>query len=334
MKKTILVLSLLFSLLGILRSFFFVFYNFEDVTEFLNFIIFSIQPYGFAGMDIYVPRYLINGNAEGGTISMGLINFSFLLTFFSGTIIYYFSKYKETKLLAFNYSLVFLDSIIKVCYFIVFFKSDKLRIYDVFYIAITLLYIFISYYFITKELSPNTIENNNPITENNLENASNSKRFLNLLIDSFIIIVVAFRFIGYAERNEQLTSIFYYFKMTFGDNFAVLIFFSTIKFIYYLVFESIFKSTPAKFITACYVTDEEGNSPKFSMILKRTLLRFVPFESFSFLLGKNLHDDYSDTYVVNKKTDRKIEDRYTQFLVVAVGILLVIYFYMSSRHYY
>ena len=68
--------------------------------------------------------------------------------------------------------------------------------------------------------------------------------------------------------------------------------------------------------------------------LKRTLLRFVPFESFSFLLGKNLHDDYSDTYVVNKKTDRKIEDRYTLFLVVAVGILLVIYFYMSNRHSY
>lgn len=332
MKKIILGLSLLFSLLGILRSFFFVFYDFEDVTEFLNFIVFSIQPYGFAGMDIYVPRYLIHGN-EGGSISMGLINLSFYLTFLSGTFIYYFSKYKETKLLAFNYSLVFLDSIIKICSLIIFFNIDKLRIYSVLYIVITLLYLFISYYFLIKELNSHTIDNNQ-ITENNLENASNSKRFLNLLIDSFIIIVIVFGYIKYADRNNDVTTFFSYFRNFFGDKFASIAFFCTIKFIYYLVFESIFKSTPAKFITDSYVTDEEGNPPNFSMILKRTLLRFVPFESFSFLMGKNLHDDYSDTYIVNKKTNRKIEDRYTLFLAVAFGILIVTYFFMSSRYPY
>lgn len=333
MKKIILVLSLLFSLLGILRSFFFVFYDFDEVTEFLNFIVFSIQPYGFAGMNIYVPRFLINGNA-GGSISMGLINLSFFLTFLSGTFIYYFSKYKETKLLVFNYSLMFLDSIIKVFYFILLFNFGKLRVYDVLYIVVTLLYLFISYYFITKELNPNTIENDNQITENNFENSSNSKRFINLLIDSFIIMIIAFGFISYAERNEESASVFIHFKTVFGDKFAAIAFFYTIKFIYYLLFESIFKTTPAKAITACYVIDEEGNSPNFSVILKRTLLRFVPFESFSFLLGKNLHDDYSDTFVVNKKTDRKVEDRYTIFLAITFGILIVTYFFMSSRYPY
>ncbi|OWU90657.1 RDD family protein [Flavobacterium sp. WLB] len=334
MKKIILGLSLLFSLLGILRSFFFVFYDFEEVTEFLNFIVFRIQPYGFAGMDIYVPRHLINGNAEGGSISMGLINLSFFLTFLSGTIIYYFSKYKETKLLVFNYSLMFLDSIIKVFYFIALFNISKLRVYDVLYIIVTLLYIFIPYYFITKELNPKIIDNDNQITENNLDNSSNSKRFINLLIDSFVIIVIVFGFISYAERNQESASVFTYFRIVFGDKFAAIAFFCTIKFIYYLVFESIFKTTPAKAITACNVIDEEGNSPDFLMILKRTLLRFVPFESFSFLMGKNLHDDYSDTYVVNKKIDRKIEDRYTLFLAVAFGILIVTYFFMSSRYPY
>lgn len=333
MKKIILGLSLLFSLLGILKSFFFVFYDFEDVTAFLNFILLDIQPYGFAGMDIYIPRHVIHGD-PGGTISLGLINFFFILTFLSGTLIYYFSKYKETKLLAFNYCLVFLDSITKIISFIILFNLEKLNIYSVSYITITLLYIFISYQFLTKELNPKGIEDDIQTTENELENASNTKRFLNLFIDSFIILTIVFGYIEYADRRNDIMTFFGYFKSAFGEQFAGIAFFWTVKFIYYLLFESIFKTTPAKFITSCYITDEEGNSPNFQMILKRTLLRFIPFESFSFLLGKNLHDDYSDTYVVNKKTDRKIEDRYTQFLVISFGVLLVVYFTMFKRDFY
>jgi len=333
MKKTILALSLLFSLMGILKSFFFVFYDFEDVTEFLNFILLDIQPYGFAGMDIYVPRYLIHG-AEGGTVSMGLVNLFFILTFFSGTLIYYFSKYKETKLLGFNYCLVFLDSIIKIASFILLFNLKKINFYSISYIVTTLLYIFISYQFLTKELNPKGIEDDIQIAENTLENASNTKRFLNLFIDSFIILVIVFGYIEYADRRNDIMTFFSYFRRVFGEQFAGIAFFWTVKFIYYLLFESIFKTTPAKFITSCYITDEEGNSPNFSMILKRTLLRFVPLESFSFLMGKNLHDDYSDTYVINKITDRKIENRYTQFLAISFGILLVVYFTMFKRDFY
>ena len=44
MKKNILILSLIFSLLGFIRSFFFVFYDFDDVTEFINLSLFSSQP--------------------------------------------------------------------------------------------------------------------------------------------------------------------------------------------------------------------------------------------------------------------------------------------------
>ncbi|WP_195760026.1 RDD family protein [Flavobacterium sp. LC2016-23] len=258
--------------------------------------------------------------------SVALINLFFYLSFLAGAIIYYFSKYKETKLLAFNYSLVFLDSVIKIFSFIAYFNSDKLSIYGVTYIAITLLYIFISYHFITKNLNSATIDDSSLTIENNLENASNYKRFLNLSIDSFIIIVVAFGFIGYARQNDHLTTFFSYLKTAFGAKFGILIFFSIIKFLYYLMFESIFKNTPAKILTACYVTDEDGNSPDFSMILKRTILRFIPLESLSFLMGKNLHDDYSNTYVINKKRDFKIEKRYLQILSVSFLIMLVVYF--------
>ncbi|MEO6174366.1 MAG: RDD family protein [Flavobacterium circumlabens] len=327
MKKTIFLLSLFFALWGISLSVFFVFFDIKDLTEFLNFIVFHSNPYHYSGMDIFVVTERTSNSSRSTNIA--LINLFFYLSFLAGALIYYFSKYKETKLLVFNYSLVFLGSIIKIFSFISYFNIDKLGIYDGLYIVITLLYIFISYHFLTKNLNSNTIENNQLI-ENNLENASNYKRFLNLFIDSFIIMVIAFGFITYSEKNQLLTAFFSYLKTTFGDKFGIIVFFYLIKFMYYLMFESIFKNTPAKFLTACYVTDEDGNSPDFSMILKRTLLRFIPLESLSFLMGKNLHDDYSDTYVINNKRDPKTEKRYLQILSISFIIMLVVYFYNLS----
>lgn len=95
-------------------------------------------------------------------------------------------------------------------------------------------------------------------------------------------------------------------------------------------FESIFKATPAKFLTACYVTDNEGKTPTFPMLLKRNLYRLIPLESLSFLVGKNLHDTYSATCVLNKKRNPKVEKRYLQFLGTAFLLVLVIYFF--SEH--
>ncbi len=332
MKKIILVLSLLFSLGGISLAFFFVFFNPVNLTEFLRLIILSIKPYHYSGMDIFVITEKTNEYSR--STSIDLINLFFYLSFLAGSIIYYFSKYKETKLLLFNYSLIFLACVIKTSISILHFNTMELSFYSIINISINLLYIIISYYFITKDLNiveENPISNDIVFIENNLQLSSNYKRFVNLFIDSFIIITIVFGFISYPESFNNKTSIFGYFKNFFGDKFAALSLFYAIKFIYYLLFESILKSTPAKFLTSCYVTDDEGNSPTFSMILKRTLLRFVPFESFSFLMEKNIHDDYSDTYVINKKTDRTIENYYIQFLTIAFGILLVTYFCMSFK---
>lgn len=337
MKKTILVLSLLFSLMGILRSFFFVFYDFEDVTEFLNLAVFSSQPYSFAGMEIYIPRHSIHGNSANSNVSMGLLNLSFFLTFLSGTFIYYFSKYKQTKLLIFNYSLIFLDSTIKIFSAILFFKINKLDIYSAIYIILALCYIYISYRFITKDLNTretNIVNNENETIDDNLENVSNYKRFLNLLIDTSLIFIVCYGFILYADRNDNPVTLFGSFKSAFGDKFGSLIFFCMIKFIYYITFESIFQSTPAKFLTGCYVSDEDGNSPTFSMILKRTLCRFIPFESFSFFPGINMHDNYSCTVVVTNKRELKNENRYLFLLSMSFIIILFFYFYNISQNPY
>lgn len=74
-------------------------------------------------------------------------------------------------------------------------------------------------------------------------------------------------------------------------------------FLYYFVFESIFQRTLGKLITGTKVVDFNGRKPTLGMIAKRTLIRFIPFEAFSFP-GKKAygwHDRWSETYVVKAK---------------------------------
>jgi hypothetical protein len=335
MKKTILVLSFIFSFLGLLCSFIFVFFDFKDITAFSNFVLFSGEPYGFQGMGIYIPRYINDGFSDSSAVSLGLVNLFFYLSFLAGTIIYYVSNYKENRLLIFNFSLIFLNSIIKILFFFIFFNQTKNVFYQVLTLILTLIYMFMSYYFISKHLNlqdNNLISNNNQLVENDLETASNFKRFLNLVIDNSLIIVIIFSFLSAEEYSTILASFLNAFRSLFGERFSSFAFFYIIKFIYYLVLETVFKTTPAKVLTGCYITDEEGNEPNFSMILKRTLCRFIPLEPFSVFVGRFLHDDYSATYVINKKSNTTTEKRYFQFLSIGFVLIIVIYFYDIFKH--
>lgn len=330
MKQTILGLSLLFSLMGIFFSFLFVFVDYKNLTDLTRFIEISLQPYRFSGLDIFIPRHIVGQDPDKSSTSISLVNLFFNSSFLAGAIIYYFSKFKETKLLLFNFCLIILSSIIKITYFIIYFKRENYDLQQILYAIITLFYLFISYKFITKFLNPdesiiNYSEDKTEISY--LENTSNNKRFLNLLVDNFIIIVVSYGLLIWAEHNDLIMILFKKLKYAFGDTSGLFVFFCIIKFIYYLGFEGIFKSTPAKFLTSCYITDEEGNTPDFLAIFKRTFFRFVPFEAFSFLMEKNFHDNYSNTYVINKKRDHNIEKFYFQFLGIGFLIIVSIYIY-------
>ncbi|MEN2402827.1 RDD family protein [Flavobacterium sp. MC2016-06] len=283
-------------------------------------------------MLIYLPTYYSDTRNSG--IGLELLNLYFYLTFFSSAVIYYFSKYKQARLLAFNYCLIFLYSIIKITYTIVYFNKVEFHVYEILYILLTLTYIFMSYYFITKFLNSKetTIpDNEDKIIEKHNQNASVNKRLVNLIIDSTLIFIIVFGLISNIERDDFFMTFFMFLRTTFGERSSFIIFFYVIKFIYYLVFESLFKATPAKFLTGSYVNDEDGNSPNFTMILKRTLYRLIPFESFSFLVGRNLHDNDSHTYVVNNRKETRIDKQYLLFLGISVFTLLVIYFYFNNR---
>lgn len=115
-----------------------------------------------------------------------------------------------------------------------------------------------------------------------LFDAKPGKRFVNLLLDTFIRFLMTVVIV-----------------VMFGENLWITLPFVLV---YYLFFESVFGRTPAKWITKTKVVTENGGRPRFTQILGRTLSRFVPFEPFSFLGNeRGWHDRWSGTRVVDDR---------------------------------
>ncbi|MGC4067023.1 MAG: RDD family protein [Polyangiaceae bacterium] len=70
---------------------------------------------------------------------------------------------------------------------------------------------------------------------------------------------------------------------------------------YYTFFEALFQKTPAKWITKTRVVTVQCKAPAPGRILHRSLVRLVPFDWLSFLMGdgRGWHDRWSRTCVVD-----------------------------------
>ena len=139
---------------------------------------------------------------------------------------------------------------------------------------------------------------------NNFIVASKGTRFANYLID--IVMVYPFAFV-----IGILIGIFdpYFFDYMTEAEETLLGF--CIFFVYYLFFEGVFEKTIGKMITKTKVISINGDAPKFSDIIGRTLSRCIPFEAFSFLgeSGIGWHDSISKTLVVSANFNKETEDK-------------------------
>lgn len=130
------------------------------------------------------------------------------------------------------------------------------------------------------------------------------KRMINFVIDMALI-----AFIIYESYN---ICDYYSFYPIYEVSPIVIIVFVYI--IYYLLFESLFFRTPAKFLTGTKVMSKHGFKPDLTMILVRTFLRLNPFDWITFLNLKRIgwHDRFSDTMVVETirplTSDQVIDD--------------------------
>jgi uncharacterized RDD family membrane protein YckC len=128
-------------------------------------------------------------------------------------------------------------------------------------------------------------------TEVESDQASNSRRFANFLIDTiagyifaFIIaliitLILPFDIIGYPLMTMTL------FLASFSA--------------YYILMEVIFQKTVGKFFTKTKVVTVTGHKPREKDIILRTICRLIPFDNISFLFTKNgFHDNFSNTKVI------------------------------------
>src|SRR5262245_33640262 len=138
--------------------------------------------------------------------------------------------------------------------------------------------------------------------------ASQGKRFLNLIVDNIVIqilsTVVGFMFgIVYAvakvssgsaiaphdEQRMQLIGFLLGLIVAVG---------------YFVITESLFQRSLAKFLTGTLVVTADGRRPTLNQIVGRSFARLIPFEAFSFLGGNQpvgWHDSLSGTRVINAK---------------------------------
>jgi uncharacterized RDD family membrane protein YckC len=123
-----------------------------------------------------------------------------------------------------------------------------------------------------------------------LRDASQGARFVNAVVDGITqwLIATALALLG------------------FGEIMSILVILA-----YYPFFETMYARTPGKWVTRTRVVTNDDERPTFNKILLRSLVRFIPFEPFSFFFRvRGWHDVWSGTRVVRdrKRKRRKRRD--------------------------
>jgi uncharacterized RDD family membrane protein YckC len=151
--------------------------------------------------------------------------------------------------------------------------------------------------------------------------ASLSKRFMNLVVDVIICILVFSPVILFLISSNHFNNILIRLQAATNDKIALMVVVLFCRSLYYIFFEWLLGATPGKLLTETRVIKTDGSLPSSKTILGRTISRFVPFEAFSAVFGMYpWHDRWSGTAVVNEK--RTGVKGWLYFGVIPVTLLL------------
>jgi len=133
--------------------------------------------------------------------------------------------------------------------------------------------------------------------------ASLSQRFLNLLIDTLMQLILFFMVLVFIVANAEANGDKSFINKLETNTILQYTITTCIALLYYNICEVFTARTVGKLFTQTIVVDENGEKPNHETILIRSLCRLIPFNALSFLgiSGRGWHDTISKTYVVNKK---------------------------------
>ncbi len=137
------------------------------------------------------------------------------------------------------------------------------------------------------DLSSNNLQDDMPL-------ASVDKRFINMIVDGIGYTLLTVIVLAISSATEMLSWIESLDDTVFGV---------IVMMIYFIPQEMIWGRSLGKLVTGTKVIAEDGTCPSIGQIFGRTLVRFIPFEAFSFLSGnpRGWHDRWSKTKVVSMK---------------------------------
>jgi uncharacterized RDD family membrane protein YckC len=129
--------------------------------------------------------------------------------------------------------------------------------------------------------------------------ASINQRVLNTILDIVFYVILMFIFLVFLVLLSLLD---FNIDLDFYFN---TIFHLIAYFLYFLIQESIFQRTFAKFCTGTKTVNIHGNRANFQQLLIRTIVRFIPLDWLSFFGNKHQctgwHDRFSDTLVIKTR---------------------------------
>lgn len=176
-----------------------------------------------------------------------------------------------------------------------------------------------------------TIKKNDTIVYTGVK-ANLGKRFVHFLFDKVMALYFVTPFV--ISLFVWTMTIFSPELMSFFGNqrWMVAFILALSLFLYYLVNEGIFRATPIKCLTGTRVVDMyKFENATLGHVVGRTLCRFIPFDSLSFIWKGDWHDDFSETLVVAEENYGQNRRYHIWWILAFILIYLIPYLYMSFQ---
>lgn len=264
-------------------------------------------------------------------------SFIFYTLLFVGSLQFLKTKGRETRLLGFVFSVIFLNAIIIFLqstifklFFVKWGNYTAFQIFNSIYSSIILVGMVIVSFRISKIIkSKKEIDIIETQYRKSITDTSRWQRFFHWIIDSTImalifIPIIIFLSHGFIDSDMYRES--ESLQMFFRGKAALYVITFVVLFIYYPISEILFGASPAKFLTESRVVNSKAESPNFSSIFLRTLCRNIPFDALSFFSQRGWHDSLSETYVVKEKTTGFKTNKLLWILPFLIIYLLIMYF--------
>ncbi|MBD3907220.1 RDD family protein [Chryseobacterium sp. Ch-15] len=326
--KLIAISSMVVSVIGIFCSFY-TFYGiwkgasgFNTVPELVRFL-FSFS--------------VLNLNFTNKFDHLEIWNFVFYVLLLIGALQFIKTKGKETRLVGFVFSVIFLETIVLFAQSILhktlvlkWENSTSLQIFYGFFGFIILGGVsYLSYRILKIIKSQKEIDIIKTEEKTTVTDTGKWQRFFHWMIDLAVMALIFVPVVtswGYWLMESQILrtneSLAIFLQSRLSLYVIVFVFF----FIYYPVSEIIFGSSPAKFLTESRVVNSKAEAANAPTIFLRTLCRNIPFDALSFFSKRGWHDSLSETYVVKEKRTGFKTNRLLWILPVLAIYLLLMYF--------